>query len=154
MQREAPVRGTEAVLPQCAFGTSSLESAVPCGTRLAALASLFICAGPTLAESFASPALAVSIDTGHARYAHGSTGAAPVDFYVTAAGNRLQHVHIQDADGYADRHWEIGRGTVNWHAVFGALARLESRPRLILELRDKAAIPASVAWLEAACRAR
>lgn len=103
-----------------------------------------------LAESFASPAVAVSLDTGHAHYAHGSTGAPPVDFYVTAAGNRLQHVHIQDADGYADRHWEIGKGTVNWHAVFGALARLESRPRLILELRHKAAIPASVAWLKAA----
>ncbi|TGQ48799.1 sugar phosphate isomerase/epimerase, partial [Mesorhizobium sp. M1C.F.Ca.ET.212.01.1.1] len=46
-----------------------------------------------LADSFKSPAVAVSIDTGHAYYAHGSTGAPPVDYFVHAAGNRLQHVH-------------------------------------------------------------
>lgn len=42
-----------------------------------------------LADSFDSPAMAVSIDTGHAHYAHGSTGAPPVDYYVRRAGNRL-----------------------------------------------------------------
>ncbi len=102
-----------------------------------------------LADSFNSPAVAVSIDTGHAHYAHGSTGAPPVDYYVTAAGNRLQHIHLQDADGYADRHWALGEGTVRWQAVFRALAKLESNPRLIIELRDKAGIPASIAHLKA-----
>tara|TARA_R110000751_G_scaffold307890_1_gene433854 strand:+ start:58092 stop:58964 length:873 start_codon:yes stop_codon:yes gene_type:complete len=101
-----------------------------------------------LADSFNSPAVAVSIDTGHAHYAHGSTGAPPVDYYVTAAGDRLQHIHLQDADGYADRHWALGEGTVRWQAVFRALAKLESNPRLIIELRDKAGIPASIAYLK------
>ncbi|MDB6454911.1 sugar phosphate isomerase/epimerase family protein [Falsirhodobacter sp. 20TX0035] len=103
-----------------------------------------------LAESFASPSVAVSVDTGHAHYAHGSNGAPPVDYYIRRAGGQLQHVHLQDADGYADRHWAIGEGTIRWHAVFRALAELDSHPRLILELRDKAGIPASVAWLQAA----
>ena len=31
----------------------------------------------TLARSFGSPAVKVSVDTGHANYAHGSTGAPP-----------------------------------------------------------------------------
>lgn len=101
----------------------------------------------TLADSFASPAVAVSIDTGHAHYAHGSNGGPPVDYYVKAAGNRLKHVHLQDADGYADRHWGIGEGTVRWHSVFAALATLDSNPRLILELRDKSKVPASAAYL-------
>jgi sugar phosphate isomerase/epimerase len=78
----------------------------------------------------------VSIDTGHAHYAHGSTGAPPVDHFVTIAGEMLAHVHLQDADGYADRHWAPGEGTVRWAAVFRALSRIEARPRLILELRD------------------
>ncbi|MEP3665761.1 MAG: TIM barrel protein, partial [Roseibium sp.] len=65
-----------------------------------------------LADSFNSRAVAVSIDTGHAHYAHGSTGAPPVDYYVKAAGNRLRHIHLQDADGYADRHWTLGEGTI------------------------------------------
>ncbi|MBD1547395.1 sugar phosphate isomerase/epimerase family protein [Roseibium aggregatum] len=101
-----------------------------------------------LANGFGSDAVAVSIDTGHAHYAHGSTGAPPVDYYVKAAGNRLRHVHLQDADGYADRHWTLGQGTVNWPAVFEALNNLTSEPRLIVELRDAAGIPASIAHLE------
>ncbi|AJE47835.1 sugar phosphate isomerase/epimerase family protein [Celeribacter indicus] len=107
-----------------------------------------------LARSFDSPAVRVSIDTGHAHYAHGSTGAPPVDYYVHRAGNLLEHIHLQDADGHADRHWEIGRGSVNWHAVFAALGRLESRPRLILELRDKSGVIPSAERLSALGLAR
>ncbi len=102
-----------------------------------------------LAESFGSKAVRVSIDTGHAHYAHGSTGAPPVDYYVTAAGNNLRHIHLQDADGYADRHWTLGEGTVNWHAVFDALGKLDSDPRLIIELRNHAGLPASIANMSA-----
>ena len=102
-----------------------------------------------LADSFNSTSVAVSIDTGHAHYAHGSTGAPPVDYYVKAAGNRLQHVHLQDADGYADRHWSLGEGTILWHSVFQALAKLDSNPRLIVEIKEKSKIPSSVAHLAA-----
>lgn len=102
-----------------------------------------------LVEDFNTDALALSIDTGHGHYAYGSTGAPPVDYFVNRAGNLLQHVHLQDADGHADRHWAIGEGTIRWHAVFRALAELESRPRLILELRDKAGILPSLSWLKA-----
>jgi sugar phosphate isomerase/epimerase len=83
-------------------------------------------------------ALAISVDTGHAHYAHGSTGAPPVDFFIRAAGQHLGHVHLQDADGFADRHWQIGHGTIRWHAVFAAIAQTGANPRLILELMDKA----------------
>lgn len=91
-----------------------------------------------LADSFNSPAVALSIDTGHAHYAHGRTGAPPVDYFIRAAGNSLQHIHLQDADGYADRHWAPGDGTIGWRAVFEALAELTSQPRLILELNETA----------------
>lgn len=101
-----------------------------------------------LAESFDSDAVKLSIDTGHAEYAHGSTGAPPVDYYVVDAGNRLDHVHLQDADGYADRHWAPGRGTIRWHQVFAAIAALDVSPRLVLELRDAADIPAAMSYLE------
>lgn len=100
-----------------------------------------------LANSFDSPAVAVSIDTGHAHYAHGTTGAPPVDYYVKAAGNRLQHIHLQDADGYADRHWALGMGSVNWRAVFAALGDLSSNPRLIMELKDHSEILKSAAYI-------
>lgn len=102
-----------------------------------------------LARSFASEAVKVSIDTGHAHYAHVSTGAPPVDYYVTAAGDMLHHVHLQDTDGYADRHWAPGDGTILWTAVFRALASVRSKPRLVLELRDHREVPKAFALLRA-----
>lgn len=107
-----------------------------------------------LARSFNSRAVRVSVDTGHANYAHGSTGAPPVDFYITAAGDLLDHVHIQDTDGYGDRHWVPGEGNIRWPAVFAALAALGHSPRLNLELRDRSRIRDGAAFLHAAGLAR
>lgn len=101
-----------------------------------------------LAKSFKSAAVRVSIDTGHAHYAHISTGAPPVDYYFDAAGDALTHVHIQDTDGYSDRHWIPGDGTVRWPAVFRALGRLSSKPRLLIEVKDQTKIRRGAAHLE------
>ncbi len=100
-----------------------------------------------LASSFSSDAIGVSIDTGHALYAHGSNCAPPVDYYVAAAGNLLHHVHLQDADGYADRHWCLGEGSMLWTPFFAAVSDVTSNPRLIIEIKDKSKIKASCAYL-------
>ena len=100
-----------------------------------------------LAQSFDSSSVFVSIDTGHAHYAHHSTGAPPVDAFVINAGNYLRHVHLQDADGFADRHWLPGEGTVNWRAVFRALENLTSNPRLIIEVKDQTNLMRGVKYL-------
>lgn len=107
-----------------------------------------------LARSFGSERVRVSLDTGHAYYAQVSTGAPPVDYHVVAAGDLLEHVHLQDADGYADRHWAIGEGSILWPGLFRQLAGLGSNPRLIIELRDKDGIARSAAYLAAAGLAR
>jgi len=101
----------------------------------------------SLARSFGSPRARVSLDTGHAHYAHVHTGAPPVDFHVRAAGDWLAHVHLQDTDGWADRHWVPGEGTICWPELFRTLATLENRPRLILELKDKDRCPEAAARL-------
>ncbi len=102
-----------------------------------------------LVRAFGSETVQVSLDTGHAQYAHGSTGAPPVDAYVRAAGAHLAHVHLQDADGVADRHWALGRGTIRWHGVFMALRELPEMPRLIIEMANAADILTSARFLEA-----
>ncbi|MFN6978911.1 MAG: sugar phosphate isomerase/epimerase family protein, partial [Gemmobacter sp.] len=51
------------------------------------------------------PSLRVSLDTGHALLTHQRMGAPPVQDHVTVAGDLLAHVHLQDTDGWADRHW-------------------------------------------------
>ncbi len=100
-----------------------------------------------LCEALGWQALELSVDTGHAQYAHGSTGAGPVDYFIRLAGARLGHVHLQDADGHADRHWQIGHGNILWPSVFAAIAQTGAAPRLILELRDKAGVLPSAHYL-------
>lgn len=107
-----------------------------------------------IVEALASPALRLSVDVGHASCAHGATGGPPPDYYVAAAGEMLAHVHLQDADGHADRHWPPGDGLAPWTAIFAALAQLAARPRLLLELRDPAEVPRGAAWLAARGLAR
>ena len=96
-----------------------------------------------------SAALRLSVDTGHAYWAHMSAGAPPVDRFISAAGDLLAHVHLQDADGYADRHWVLGEGTIPFAPIFSALGRLGSNPRLIVEINDFSRVRDSVAHLEA-----
>jgi sugar phosphate isomerase/epimerase len=119
----------------CVFVLENIEDKNPSDRRI-------------LVESFGSPSLKLSVDTGHAAYANGSTGAPPVDFFIRDAGDQLRHIHLQDADGFADRHWPLGHGTLNWHAIFAALGEIRSNPRLIIEIRDKSKIRESAAFLE------
>lgn len=63
-----------------------------------------------LCAAVGSPALGQSIDTGHAHYAHSVSGRPPVDYWIRVAGAALAHVHLQDSDGRADRHWPPGEG--------------------------------------------
>ncbi|MDU8925885.1 sugar phosphate isomerase/epimerase family protein [Alisedimentitalea sp. MJ-SS2] len=100
-------------------------------------------------EAADSAALKLSVDTGHALWAHVSAGAPPVDRFVSDAGELLGHVHLQDADGYADRHWVLGEGETNFHAIFKALGELDVKPHLIVEINDFSRVPESAAYLEA-----
>ncbi len=105
-----------------------------------------------LAESFDSNAVRLSVDTGHAQYVHVTCGAPAVDRFIRMAGDRLGHVHLQDADGYADRHWALGEGTICWPEVFRALGDIRADPHLVLELNDSDGIAASMKTLEGLAR--
>ena len=101
-----------------------------------------------LARSFDSDAVRLSIDTGHAHNSFGTQGSVPVDYFIHAAGPWLHHVHLQDTDGFADRHWAPGDGTINWPSVFAALADIHADPHLVLELRDKTDVPKGFDYLQ------
>ena len=101
-----------------------------------------------MVDSFNSEAIALSIDTGHAHLARRMSGAPPVDYFVRDAGDQLAHVHLQDLDGHADRHWPPGDGEIEWRAVIDALKDCGSDPHLVLELRHKSDIPRGFSYLE------
>lgn len=100
----------------------------------------------SLVQSFNSPFVRLSLDTGHALIMHQYGGPMP-DQWVREAGAWLGHVHLQDVDGHLDRHWPPGMGNVNWAALFEALSTLEHQPRLVLELREPARIAQAMRYL-------
>ena len=58
-------------------------------------------------------------------------------------------MHLQDCDGYADRHWLPGEGSITWPAVMDALKASASTPHLIVEVRTNMhRLPRAVAQLE------
>lgn len=106
-----------------------------------------------LVRSFDTEWLRLSLDVGHAFIMQQFGGPTP-DQWVLEAGDLLAHVHLQDNDGFADRHWGIGEGDMNWRAFFRALKTLARQPRLVLELNDVAEVWTSMAYLEAKGLAR
>jgi len=91
----------------------------------------------------------LSIDTGHADLAHSNYGAPPVADFIADAGDLLGHVHLQDVDGHADRHWHPGDGRICWRPVIEHLAAQGGSVRLILEVRHNLhRLPATAAMLE------
>lgn len=96
-----------------------------------------------LVRSFDSEYVRVSIDTGHA-YLMEQQGGTPPHQWVLAAGELLGHVHVQDVDGHADRHWAVGDGNINWPAFFWALRQLAHQPLLVLEVLE---VERSARWL-------
>lgn len=101
-----------------------------------------------IAECFQSHAIALSVDTGHAHFAHNTFGGSPVGSFIAKAGSKIKHVHLHDNGGYADDHLSIGDGSICWTDVFFALERLQEVPRLILELNDKRGIDQSISYLK------
>jgi sugar phosphate isomerase/epimerase len=88
-----------------------------------------------LVRQFDSPLVKCSVDLGHAYLTH-RQGGTPADRWISETGDLLAHTHLHDNDGAADRHWPVGRGDINWYAVFCALDILPAMPRLIIESQN------------------
>lgn len=99
-------------------------------------------------QTIDSPAVRMSLDVGHCQL-HVPAGGMPPDQYILEAGQWLEHLHLQDNDSLSDRHWAPGRGHINFFAIFDALRRVDTNPRMILELKDKTMISDAMAALTA-----
>lgn len=133
-----------------------LETLTPCLRRAEAAGVMIVIENirdvdpaerAALIAAAASPALRLSVDTGHANWAHHLCGAPSAAGFIEAAGPMLGHVHLQDTDGLADRHWSLGQGNIDFASVFAALAALEQAPHLIVEINEFDRVEESVAHL-------
>jgi sugar phosphate isomerase/epimerase len=91
--------------------------------------------------------LRMSLDIGHCQL-RVPQGGMPNDQYIREAGPWLEHIHIQDNDALSDRHWAPGDGLINFHSIFEALRLGDQNPRMIIELKDKAAVRRGAAYLK------
>ena len=75
-----------------------------------------------------SDSVGICFDTGHANTIR-REGFSP-EKEIIRAGKKLFTLHIHDNDGLEDRHWPLGRGTIDWPKVLEALRRVN--PDLVL----------------------
>lgn len=78
-------------------------------------------------DSLASPGVGLCLDTGHAHLTGG------VDRAIEVFAGRINHVHLQDNDGQADRHWLPSLGLVPWDGFAAGLAATGYRGPLTIE---------------------
>lgn len=90
----------------------------------------------SLIDSFASPFLKRSVDTGHAQISYKTASGPSPEYCISEAGEDLAHIHLQDTNGENDYHWTPGLGDINWPGVFSAINTIKAKPRLILEVKD------------------
>lgn len=86
-----------------------------------------------LVDEVNNPFLGLCLDIGHLHLF--STFGTPV--WVKAMGNRLHHVHVHDNDREADRHWPIGKGTIDFDSFFDVLEQYAPQTTISLEVEDK-----------------
>ncbi len=92
--------------------------------------------------------LQATVDFSHALLA----GGEPADF-TRRVGRRLRHVHLNDTDGAADRHWPLGRGVLPVAECAAALTATGFTGTVVLEMDGPAEVVAdSRARFEAAAR--
>jgi len=48
----------------------------------------------------------------------------PVSELVAHLGTRIVHLHLHDNDGLDDRHWAIGKGTIDFEGIVALLPRM------------------------------
>lgn len=75
-------------------------------------------------KNVGSDSVGICFDTGHANMIR-REGFSP-EKEICRAGKMLFTLHIHDNDGLKDRHWPLGRGTIDWYKVLEALKRLDS----------------------------
>ena len=84
-----------------------------------------------LARAVDMPNIGICVDTGHANLGDLGAGRA-----IRMAGSLLLTTHLQDNLGERDDHMPPGMGNIDWPDVFQALAEIDYKRTLMLELTD------------------
>ncbi len=56
--------------------------------------------------------------------------------WVQRMAHRLLHIHLHDNDRTGDKHWSIGRGTIDFESFYRALLQYAPQATIALEAQD------------------
>jgi sugar phosphate isomerase/epimerase len=86
-----------------------------------------------LVNAVDNPFLGLCMDIGH-QHLFSELDAGE---WVRRMDHRLLHVHLHDNDRTGDKHWSLGRGTIDFEAFYTALLRHVPHATIALEVQDK-----------------
>jgi len=66
-----------------------------------------------------NPFLGLCLDTGHQHL----FSELDISEWVRRMGKQLFHIHLHDNDRTGDKHWSIGRGTIDFESFYAAIMR-------------------------------
>lgn len=92
-----------------------------------------------------SPWLKGCLDTGHTHCFTDSR--IPLDEWVRGFGNQLTYIHLHANHGVLDEHIAFTDGNQDFSNFFPALEQLETYPKIIIEVKTRAAFERSVLGL-------
>lgn len=85
-----------------------------------------------IADAIDSPWLGLCLDIGH----HHIFGKTDISSWVSQMRHRLVHIHLHNNDGIHDRHWPMGRGTIDFAPFFEAIKTHAPKVTLSIEVED------------------
>jgi sugar phosphate isomerase/epimerase len=80
-----------------------------------------------------NPFLGLCLDIGH-QHVFSELGALE---WARRMGKRLFHIHLHDNDRTGDRHWPIGRGTIDFEPFYTAISEQAPQVTISLEVVDE-----------------
>lgn len=97
-----------------------------------------------LCRGLASPAVGHCFDIGHWNmFATGS-----LNDWFAKLGGQIRHLHLHDNRGQFDEHLPIGRGGIDFAALFALVEQLATHPSMTLEAHNLADLDTSLLGLQ------
>jgi sugar phosphate isomerase/epimerase len=81
-------------------------------------------------------------------FAHAAVFGKNVQAWADSLLPYATHLHINDNDGVADLHLEIGTGKLDYAPLCHALAESGVRPSVLIEMRDVSAQARSIEYMQ------
>lgn len=97
-----------------------------------------------LMDALDSPRMGICMDVGHVNV----YGAGKFSHWIGKLAPFIRYLHLSDNNGKIDRHWPLGKGSLDFQQVFKLLAKEGIKPDLCLELNGETDLKKSLDFID------